>query len=56
MSDLIVLIRNETDTRRILKTLEDTTPRQTVRGSQVVPVGPLGPLVSPCCNVGSSLP
>ena len=40
MSEVIALIHNETDTRRIQKTLEDTTLRQRGGGCELGLVGP----------------
>ena len=46
MSELYTLIHNETDTRRIQKTLEDTTPWQGLSGYMVGPIDPTCRLAS----------
>ena len=52
MSELITLIHSETDTRRLQKTQEDSTPKWIARCYQVGPVGPNcrppGPLGPTC--------
>ena len=55
MSDLIALIRSETDTRRFQKTREDSAPRQSPRGCQVGLAGPTCRPPGPRAHLSASM-